>query len=100
MLFTPAVATNWVDFLGASDMMKGYVGVGDTKANMKNILEMCGYNSVVQIDTGLEDRKEFDDATKDFANYMGFKILQASDDYADLGPAKKLYSEAKALLPQ
>ena len=41
MLFTPAVATNWVDFLGASDMMKGYVGVGDTKANMKNILEMC-----------------------------------------------------------
>ena len=55
---------------------------------------------MVQSDTRLEDRKEFDDATKDFANYMGFKILQASDDYADLGPAKKLYSEAKALLPQ
>ena len=100
MLFTPAVATNWEDFLGASDMMKGYVGSGDTKANLKEILEMCGYNSVVQIDTGLEDRGEFDAATKDFADYMGFRILQASDDYADLGPAKKLYSEAKSLLPE
>ena len=100
MLFTPAVATNWEDFLGASDMMKGYVGSGDTRANLKEILEMCGYNSVVQIDTGLEDRGEFDAATKDFADYMGFRILQASDDYADLGPAKKLYSEEKSLLPE
>ena len=100
MLFTPAVATNWVDFLSASDMMKGMDKRRDTKESLKEILEMCGYNSVVQIDTGLEDRKEFDDATKDFADYMHFNILQASPDYADLGPAKKLYSEAKALLPQ
>lgn len=100
MLFTPAVATNWEDFLSASDMMRGYTGAGDPKANIKQILDICGYTSVVQIDTGLEDRKEFDDATKEFADYMGFRILQASSDYADLGPAKRLYSESKWLLPQ
>lgn len=100
MLFTPAVATNWVDFMSAGEMVKGVLDHRDPQKSIKEILEICGYRSVVQIDTGLEDRKEFDEATKEFADYMGFEILQASSDYADLGPAKRLYAEAKSMLPQ
>lgn len=98
MLFTPAVATNWVDFLSASDMMRGSLRGKDPQAEIKEILEMCGYRSVVQIDTGLEPREPFDRCTRDFADYMGFEILQAPDDFADIGPADALYSEAKRLL--
>lgn len=100
MLFTPAIATNWLDFLGASDMAKGLdvMGPGDKQEQMKWLLQMVGYDSVVQIDTGLEDRREFDEATKDFADYMGFKILQADPSYIDMGPAERIYAEAKGYL--
>ena len=96
MLFTPAVATNWEDFLNASDMMKGVTG--GSKESIKEILDMCGYTSVVQIDTGLEDRAEFDKATKEFADYMHFKILQASPDYIDTWPMDEIYRESKAMM--
>ena len=100
MLFTPAVATNWEDFLVASDLMKGIAGEGDPKEQLKEILDICGYKSVVQIDTGLEPRDEFDAATKDFADYMHFDILQAPKDFVDIGPADRIYSEAKRLLDE
>lgn len=107
MLFTPAIATNWMDFLLASDIMKGIENFIDTKGldeneikkhGIKWMLDLCGYKSVVQIDNGLEDRKDFDRATKEFAKEMKLNILQASHDYVDLGPANRLYSESKSLL--
>ena len=101
MLFTPAIATNWLDFLSASDMMAMFDGQDDvetTKKNLKDILEMCNYHGVTQIDTGYEDRAEFDRCTRDFADYNNFEIRQCSPDLVDLGPAKRLYSGSKALL--
>lgn len=62
------------------------------------MLDLCGYKSVVQIDNGLEDRKDFDHATEEFAKEMKLNILQASPDYVDLGPANRLYDESKKLL--
>lgn len=101
MLFTPEIATNWTDFLSASDMMKGVADKDrNSKAQIKTILDMCGYTSVVQIDTGYEPREEFDAATKEFADYMQFKILQASSDYPDKWPAENLYSQCKKLLDE
>ncbi len=98
MLFTPAIATNWEDFLAAGDMMKGMDKSGDPRETLKFVLDLCGYRSVVQIDTGYEDRKEFDEATKEFADYMGFEILQAPHDFIDYGPAERIYAESKGLL--
>lgn len=100
MLFTPAVATNWLDFLGASDMARGIdlMGPGDRKENMRKLLHMCGYSSVVQIDNGYEDRDEFDAATRDFADYMGFEVLQADSGFIDHGPADRIYAESKKSL--
>lgn len=100
LLYTPAIATNWEDFLAASDMAKGTESLspGDPKDGMRKILHMCGYTSIVQIDTGLEDRGEFDRATRDCAEYMGFRILQASPDYIDTGPMERIYAEGKSFL--
>lgn len=100
MLLTPAVATNWMDFLGASDMAKGLdvLGPGDKKQQMKWLLEMCGYTSEVMIDTGLGivSEKEFEDAARDMSDSLGLKILRADSSYVDHGPMTRIYAESKA----
>ena len=101
MLLTPAVATNWEDFLGASDMAKGLdvMGPGDKKEQMRWLLEMCGYTSEVMIDTGLGivSREEFENAARDMSDSLGLKILRADPSkYVDHGPMNRIYSESKA----
>ena len=101
MLFTPEIATNWTDFMSASDT--AYYGEGrsleQSKQDLKDMMEQCGYHAVVQIDTGYEDdRTDFDKCTRDFADYNGFEIRQCDPDLIDRGPAIRLYTEAKALL--
>ena len=101
MLFTPEIATNWDDFMSASDI--AYYGEGRTleqsRADLKYMMDQCGYHAVVQIDTGYEDdREEFDRCTKDFADYNGFEIRQCSPELIDRGPAERLYTGAKSLL--
>ena len=101
MFFTPAIATNWLDFLSASDMMAYFEGSDDvetTKANLKMVMKLAEYRGVTQIDTGYEDREEFDKCTKDFADYNEFETFQCRPDLVDQGPAKRLYAESKALL--
>lgn len=98
LLLTPAVATNWLDFLSAGEMGQGLKVMpssGDPKKDMKDLLLMCGYTSAVQIDTGLEDRAEFDKCTKDLVDYLGFKLYQAPADMADKGPMNRIYEECK-----
>ena len=98
LLLTPAVATNWYDFLKAGDIGKGLGLIpssGDPKKDMKDLLIMCGYNSAVQIDTGLEDRKEFDESARDLVDFMEFKLYQAPPDIIDLGPMHRLYAKLK-----
>lgn len=100
MLLTPAIATNWEDFLGASDMAKGLdvMGPGDKKEQMKWLLEMCGYTSEVMIDTGLGivPQDEFDKAAEDMSKSLGLKILHAGNKYTNHGPMERIYAESKA----
>lgn len=100
MLLTPAIATNWEDFLGASDMAKGLdvMGPGDKKEQMRWLLEMCGYTSEVMIDTGLNivPQEEFDKAAEDMSKSLGLKILHAGSKYTDHGPMERIYAESKA----
>ena len=96
LLVTPAVATNWEDFLGASDMAKGMdIFPGDKNEKMKTLLHMCGYENAVQIDNHLEPRDEFDRATKEMCDAMELKVLQADPSYIDTGPMERLYSTSK-----
>lgn len=101
LLLTPAVATNWEEFFGASDMAKGIdsiLGPGNKKDQLKWLFNVCGYTSAVQIDTGLEDRAEFDAAAKELTDFMEFKLIEAEPGYADIGPADRIYAESKGNL--
>lgn len=97
LLATPAVATNWQDFLGASDMAKGMdVFPGDTREEkMRALFHMCGYENAVQIDNHLEPRDEFDRAMKEMCDSLDLKILQADPSYIDTGPMERIYRESK-----
>ncbi|MGE0014932.1 MAG: DUF1638 domain-containing protein [Candidatus Methanomethylophilaceae archaeon] len=96
MLFTPAVATNWEDFMAANEMFKG-MPEGDTDM-MKWIFDLCGYDTVVKIDTGLGDRTDMDHATEDFAKTYNFKIIEGDEKWPCIYPAERIYSEAKQIL--
>ena len=96
LLVTPAVATNWEDFLGASDMAKGMdIFPGDKNEKMRTLLHMSGYENAVQIDNHLEPRDEFDRATKEMCDALELKVLQADPSYIDTGPMERLYSTSK-----
>lgn len=98
LLLTPAIATNWFDFLSAGEMgqsLKIMPSSGDPQKDMKDLLIMCGYTSAVQIDTGLEDRAEFDKSAKDLVDYMGFKLYQAPPEMVDRGPRDRIYEACK-----
>ena len=96
LLVTPAVATNWEDFLGASDMAKGMdIFPGDKNEKMRTLLHMCGYENAVQIDNHLEPRDEFDRATKEMCDALELKVLRADPSYIDTGPMERLYSTSK-----
>ena len=96
LLVTPAVATNWEDFLSASDFAQGLdVLPGDKHEKMRTLLHMCGYENAVQIDNHLEPRDEFDRATKEMCDALELKILQADQSYIDTGPMERLYGTSK-----
>lgn len=98
LLLTPAMATNWFDFLCAGELGQGLKimpSSGDPEKDMKDLLIMCGYTSAVQIDTGLEDRAEFDKSARDLVDYMGFKLYQAPADLIDRGPRDRIYEDCK-----
>lgn len=97
MLFTPAVATNWNDFLAANEMFRG-MPEGSEKEYMKWIFDVCDYDTVVKIDTGLGDRADLDRCTKEFADEYDFKIIEAEDTWPCIDPADRIYAEAKSHL--
>ncbi len=108
---TPAIASNWLDFLSAGDMMKGIesmnkieslreLGIRTPDDYMRWMFEMCGYKNMVQIDSGLGNRKEFDLSTEDMSRRLNLKILQAEPGWATLQPAEDLYAACKRNLCQ
>jgi len=96
MYFTPAFATNYDDLLGRMELFKG-IDTGDDSM-LKMVFEMADYHEVMKVDTGLGDPDEFHAATKKFADRMGFDILTLEDGWVTLGPAERVYADAKRLL--
>lgn len=95
LLTTPAIATNWEDFLMASDMMKG--SKGDLNM-MKWLFEMCGYKYAVKIDTGLGDRENYQSCAEELCKEMNLELIEGEDGLTTLEPTKRLYRESKAAL--
>lgn len=95
LLTTPAVATNWEDFLMASDMMKG--SKGDLNM-MKWLFEVCGYKYAVKIDTGLGDREKYQSCAEELCKEMNLQLIEADEGWTTLEPTKRLYRESKAAM--
>lgn len=96
MLFTPSVAVNWDDFMASNEMFRRSHENG--VEYMRQLFDLCGYDTVVKIDTGFGDRDDMDKATVDFANTYDFKIIEGDDHWPDPYPAKRIYDDAKKLL--
>lgn len=108
---TPAIASNWLDFLAAGDMMKGIesmnkieslreLGIRTPDDYMRWMFEMCGYKNMVQIDSGIGNRDDFDVSIEDMSRRLNLKILQAEPGWATLQPAEDLYAACRRNLCQ
>ncbi|MDD3233004.1 MAG: DUF1638 domain-containing protein [Candidatus Methanomethylophilus sp.] len=107
---TPAVAGNWEEFIGDMDFMKGVdnmtpqtlasMGInGGREGFMRWMFEFCGYTTLLQIDTGLEeDKKKFDAETAVVSDKMNLKIQKAEPAWPTLQPTVDLYNRCKKLL--
>ncbi|MDR2846578.1 MAG: DUF1638 domain-containing protein, partial [Candidatus Methanoplasma sp.] len=98
LYYTPAMATKWRDFFGQNDLFKGVESKNYDK--LKMILDMCDYHKVMIIPTGLGDEQEFKESLEDFANEFKFDIMHLEPGWVTLGPANRIYSEAKAYLAE
>lgn len=96
MYFTPGVATNWNDFLAVNEVFGRCFGCGVEQ--LKWIFEQCGYDAVVEIDTGLGDSGEMRKSTTEFAETYDFRIIEADEYWPDIYPAKKIYDSAKYIM--
>lgn len=107
---TPAVASNWKDFIGHMDIMKGLntmsqetlqqMGVSNPDDYMRWMFNLCGYTTMLQIDTGLMDRADFDACAQDVSEKTGLRIKQAEPEWPTLQPAQDLYAQCKQMLAQ
>ncbi len=96
LYLTPCMATNWTRFVGSMAMFRGIDR--DDRGMMKQILEICGYEYAVRIDTGLGDPEEFEECAQILCREMNLKLISAEDGWATLEPAKRLYAETKNIL--
>ncbi len=103
---TPTIASNWRDFLSASDIMKGIDSMNRIESlrefNIKTpddymrwMFKMCGYQNILQIDNGLEDRSVFDRYTDEMSTNLDLEVLQAESGWATIQPAEDLYAACK-----
>lgn len=106
---TPAIASNWRDFLAAGDIMKGIdsmnrieslreLGIRTPDDYMRWMFEVCGYKNMVQIDNGLCDRDEFDKHIDEMSKNLNLSIIQVESGWATLQPAEDLYTACKSNL--
>ncbi len=106
---TPAIASNWRDFLAGIDLDKRLesmnrfgslqeLGIRTADDYMRWLFEIGHYEYIVQIDNGLGDRTEFDRCVGEMAETLGLEVLQAEPGWATLQPAEDLYAACKRLL--
>lgn len=109
----PAMAINYDEFMDAdkeesmrleaslTDEQREVLGIEPGKDGyMRWLLNLGGYQYILRIDTGIGNKKEFDDAIKDIAKRTRLEIKDAEPGWADLQPTDDLYAECKSLLPQ
>ncbi len=93
LYLTPAMATNWNDFMSVSDIAKGC----DTtdQSMMRMLFEICGYKYALRLDTGLGDRDNYEKCAQEICKEMNLELIDPEDSWTTLEPVKRAYAEAK-----
>lgn len=105
---TPSIAENWEDFVAAGDGAKQLeaipketldeIDVHSPTDMMRWMFELGGYQYILKLDTGLSDRKRFDEHAETIGGKLRLKPIDAEDGWVTLYPAESLYRKCKAHL--
>lgn len=96
LYLTPAMATNWEDFMASSEMARG-CDLNDHDM-MKMLFEICGYKYALKLDTGIGDREMYEKCAHDICREMNLELIDAEDGWTTLEPINRAYAEAKSSL--
>lgn len=96
--FTPAMASNFDGFLKSLELFNG-IDV-DNKEIMKMLLDMAGYTTVLEIQTGLGDQAHFHENTVKFAEEYGLKVLPLGQEWPKKDLTDANYRHAKETMVQ
>ncbi len=105
----PAIAHNWRPFMAAGDSAKAIasmdkemleaLGIHDEDSYIKWMFNVCGYQNMVKMDTGLEvDRGEFDREFDKLCEIMELKPIVIGDGWMTIQPAVDIYRRSKGFL--
>lgn len=106
---TPAIADNWQEFMGDSDVAKQvkgltpdmmkFLGLRGPDDYARWLFSVGGYTTILQLDNGLEeDRTHFDRKVEEISKKVKLKILEAEPYWPTLQPAIDLYNNCKKML--
>ena len=105
---TPAIADNWVAFVGAGDIGKQLksisketledLGIHSEQDFMRWMFELGHYENILMIDSGLSDTKAFEKKAHEMGQALNLKPIRCAEGWATLECAEALYKECKGFL--
>lgn len=96
LYFTPAMASNFEGFLASMELFNG---LDTTNVEiMQMMLDMAGYETVLEVQTGLGDQENFKDNIDVFARRYGLNVKKLEDGWVSKDLTDMNYANAKTLL--
>jgi hypothetical protein len=105
---TPAIADNWVAFVGAGEIGKALksisketleeLGIHGEDDYMRWMFEIGHYEHILMIDSGLGDTEAFEKQVEGMGKTLNLKPIRCAEGWATLECAEELYKECKAFL--
>ena len=105
---TPAIADNWVAFVGAGDIGKQLksisketlegLGIHSEQDYMRWMFELGHYENILMIDSGLSDTEAFEKKAHEMGQALNLKPIRCAEGWATLECAEALYKECKGFL--
>lgn len=100
LLVIPAMAENWEEFFCDKDMRRGAETMNmDPMDYMKLMFEICGYEFAVRLDTGLGDPELYEIKSKELADRVELKLIDAKGEFVNRYSTDRMYGDCKSALP-
>jgi hypothetical protein len=91
---TPAWAENWRELIFKMELTRG-VDKGDLSM-LKWMFDTAGYKKALTLDTGLGDRKVFEEKVEDFVREFHFERASLEKEFITLEAVERSYDRAKS----